>query len=138
MTKFDTLSSKEIERTMKSGRRYRGRSLLVFVAPVTEVLKIADPISLRKGKGKVAFISPKRLGGAVLRNRCRRVLRAGLTSALGFERSADYHILCEENNIILMAGALTLPLSSKQIAEEIAQIFDKAIEDDFSATKRCG
>lgn len=57
-------SAKAFERVFKTGRR--GRTHLVRVS----VLACEDP-----ERSAVAFVAPKRLGNAVYRNRCKRVLR---------------------------------------------------------------
>ncbi|MCL2403883.1 MAG: ribonuclease P protein component [Coriobacteriia bacterium] len=118
MTRFTTLSSKGITATLQSGRRHRSRSLLAFV----------DALSNESSEGpdsllaKIAFIAPKRLGNAVLRNRCKRLLRAGMTLAL---ENARVRVICDNNNIILMANPKTVEADSSQIAEEIISILEK-------------
>ena len=112
MAKFSTLGSKDIAQLLQSGRRYRSRSLLMFVTP-------AHCEAASSTQGKVALIAPKRLGNAVLRNRCKRLLRAG------FERSrknAEISTICDNSSIIFMATPKTSEQSSVQIAEEITRL----------------
>jgi len=123
MTRFNTLSSKDIAATLQSGRRYRSRSLLVFVDP----LSASSSENAESLSGKLAFIAPKRLGSAVLRNRCKRLLRAGMVSALGV---VEVHDIYDKNNIILMATSRTIEVDSVQITEELAQIFDKVVRSE--------
>jgi ribonuclease P protein component len=52
-----------VQRIFREGRPVRGRRLVLFVAP---------------GAGDVAFVAGKRIGGAVERNRARRILREAL------------------------------------------------------------
>ena len=52
-----------IQRVFRDGQPVHGRRLVLFVAP---------------GSGGLALIAGKKLGGAVQRNRARRVLRAAL------------------------------------------------------------
>lgn len=56
----------EIDRLFKSGRRVSHPALLVLALPRPD----ADD-----GEGRVLFVAGKRLGSAVTRNRCKRVLR---------------------------------------------------------------
>ena len=114
MAGLKNLSSKEIERVLRSGRRYRGRALLIFV-------KQADPDQ----PGRRAFIAPKRLGSAVLRNRCKRLMRAGFNQA----QSAGCSSIYDYNDIILMATNGTCQQSSVDISEEIRQVFAKVADD---------
>ena len=57
-------SRSEFERVFSAGKRAQSSVLRIRVAPSTE----AHP-------SEVAFVAPKRLGNAVFRNRCKRVLR---------------------------------------------------------------
>ena len=54
------MRSREIRRILDAGRPARGERVIVFLAP---------------GADRVAVIAGKRVGGAVERNRARRVLR---------------------------------------------------------------
>ena len=54
------MRSREIRRILDAGRPARGERVIVFLAP---------------GHDRVAVIAGKRVGGAVQRNRARRVLR---------------------------------------------------------------
>jgi len=119
MAKFSTLGSKEIEQVLQSGRRYRSRSLLMFVKPV----QFTDNAGSGQELGKVAFIAPKRLGSAVLRNRCKRLLRAGLAKA---REDRELNDMCDNYSIILMATPKTAEQNSLQIKEEIAELLAKA------------
>ena len=118
MAKFSTLSSKEIEQVLQGGRRYRSRSLLMFVKPV----QFVDSVDTSQKLGKVAFIAPKRLGSAVVRNRCKRLLRAGLAKA---NEVAEISDICDSHSIILMATPKTAERNSLQIKEEIVELFAK-------------
>lgn len=58
----DELTSRnDVARVLTSGRAFHGDRVVVFVAP---------------GSGTVAFVAGRRVGGAVVRNRARRILRA--------------------------------------------------------------
>ena len=60
-------ANKEIDRLFAGGRRAMHPALLVLAAPSPEG---AEPA------GRFVFVAGKRLGGAVTRNRSKRVLRA--------------------------------------------------------------
>jgi ribonuclease P protein component len=67
-------SPREIDALFKSGRRGSTRLLVVLVSPTSAA---ADH------RGGVVFIAGKKLGGAVVRNRCKRVLREAARRAGG-------------------------------------------------------
>jgi ribonuclease P protein component len=59
-------SPSEIDALFKAGRRGPTDLILVLSAPTPE----------RRGpEGRVVFVAGKKLGGAVMRNRCKRVMR---------------------------------------------------------------
>jgi ribonuclease P protein component len=67
-------STREIDTLFKEGRRASSPLLTALSRPIDD----------RRGPaGRVAFIAGKKLGGAVVRNRCKRVLRAGAARAGG-------------------------------------------------------
>jgi ribonuclease P protein component len=55
--------SAAIQRVFREGRQVHGKRVVLFVAP---------------GSGEFALVAGKKVGGAVQRNRARRVLRAAL------------------------------------------------------------
>ena len=67
-------SSREIDRIFRSAKR-AAHPLVLALATLTP--------EERGPTGRVAFIAGKKLGGAVLRNRCRRVLREATRRAGG-------------------------------------------------------
>lgn len=67
--------------------------------------------------GKVAFVAPKRLGTAVFRNRCKRVLReAARQSGLPL-RGAD---------VILFATRRTHGCTPQEVASALQSLIEKA------------
>lgn len=62
-------SSSDFERVFSTGKRIKGRLFTTIIAATPEQ---------RGPSGRVAFAAGKRLGNAVLRNRCKRVMRAGV------------------------------------------------------------
>jgi ribonuclease P protein component len=55
-----------VRRLFREGRPLHGRRMVLFVAP---------------GSGEVAYVAGRKIGGAVERNRARRILRAALREA---------------------------------------------------------
>lgn len=67
-------SPSEIDALFKSGRR-GSTDLIVILSAITPT---------RRGpEGRVVFVAGKKIGGAVMRNRCKRVLREAVRRAGG-------------------------------------------------------
>jgi ribonuclease P protein component len=73
-------------------------------------------------RGKVAFVAAKRLGNAVWRNRCKRVLR---------EAARESGLPDAEHDIILFATHATHDAHPSEVAEAISQLRRRA-------ERRCG
>lgn len=63
-------SSREIDSLFKRGSRAANTYVVVIAAPTEDE---------RGPSGRVVFIAGKKIGNAVFRNRCRRVLRAAVS-----------------------------------------------------------
>jgi ribonuclease P protein component len=90
--------SREISSILDGERAVRGRRVVVFLAP---------------GSGRVAAIASKRIGGAVRRNRARRILRAAW---------ADVRSLAGENDAVLVARAAIEGASSRELVDEMTAL----------------
>ena len=110
-------SSEAIGRVLKRGRRLRADSLSLFYLPrTTDASKdVCAPTPALPGR--VAFIAGKRLGGAVQRNRAKRVMRAALDQVGNPVTGYD---------ILLVANARTAQNSSQNIAQELSMLLSKA------------
>jgi ribonuclease P protein component len=93
------LPSKRVREVLASGRRTIGDHVVVFVAP---------------GTGGVAYVAGRKVGGAVQRNRSRRVLRAAWAAARDHAH--------EEVDVVLVARRAILSTGSTQVALEIAAL----------------
>lgn len=72
---MDTITSaSEIDALFKQGRRVGSGPLVVLELPTP---------TRRGPQGRVVFVAGKRLGGAVWRNRCKRVMREAVRRAGG-------------------------------------------------------
>jgi ribonuclease P protein component len=71
-----------VRRVLAAGRAFHGKRVVVFVAP---------------GAGGVAFVAGRRVGGAVVRNRARRILRAAWRDlASGVRDGVDVVLVARE------------------------------------------
>jgi ribonuclease P protein component len=73
--------SREIKQILDAGRSVRGRRVIVFLAP---------------GSDRVAVVAGKRVGGAVQRNRARRVLRAAWRQVAEAAQGRDAVLVARE------------------------------------------
>ena len=99
-------SRTEFEKVFMSGRRLSGRIVRARVLLTGE-----------GDLGKVAFVAPKRLGNAVYRNRCKRVLREAARMA---------GLPMEGVNVILLATQDTHGATPNDLAACIKSLLAKA------------
>lgn len=104
---METIKSKrDFEKVFSRGRRYGHPLVRVTV--------------LRGGEGepgRVAFVAAKRLGNAVFRNRCKRVLR---------EAARLCELPREGAQVILFATGRTHDSSPREVSEALAALLAKA------------
>jgi len=93
--------SREISSILGGERATRGRRVVVFLAP---------------GSGRVAVIASKRIGGAVQRNRARRILRAAW---------AEVGPLAGAHDAVLVARAAIDGASSRELVDEMTALLDR-------------
>jgi ribonuclease P protein component len=84
-----------------TGRRVAHPLLVVLVAARPEG---GDP------RGRVAFIAGKKLGGAVMRNRCKRVMRASCRRVGGPWAGVDVALIARRGLADAPAGAVDAAL----------------------------
>jgi ribonuclease P protein component len=107
------LKSSEIEKVLRSGRRYKGRSLLFYI--------------LKADQTKCAFIAPKRLGNAVTRNRLKRVLREASRKSQFNEQTFD----SQDLHMIFMASNGTKESTLQNIIDDYNAVFT-LVNNDIS------
>jgi ribonuclease P protein component len=91
--------SRDIKQVLGSGRPQHGDHCVVFLAP---------------GSGNVAVIAGKRVGGAVQRNRAKRVLRAAW---------AEVSSLASDRDAVVIARAKIGGTSTRELVDELAGLF---------------
>lgn len=90
-------SASEIDALFKQGRRAGTELLVVLTLPTPE----------RRGpEGRVVFVAGKKLGGAVVRNRCKRVVRDAVRRAGGPWAGADVALLARRGTATAPPAAL--------------------------------
>jgi len=91
-------SSKEIDRIFRTAKRASGPFVIALAAPTPPG---------RDQYGRVAFIAGKKLGGAVVRNRAKRLLRVAARAAGMPQPGMD---------LLLIARPSTLNASAEELA----------------------
>lgn len=103
---METIKSKlDFERVFSKGER--------FSAPLVRITVLRDD---EGGSGRVAFVAAKRLGNAVYRNRCKRLLR---------EAARDCHMPRENLSIILFATNRTHEAHPRHIAKDLERLLGR-------------
>ena len=104
---METIKSRvEFERVFSRGKRYNNALLRFRVVP--------------RGEGDcamVAFVAPKRLGIAVYRNRCKRVLR---------EAARACSLPCDGYDVILYSTDRTHDSSPERVATSLERLLERA------------
>jgi ribonuclease P protein component len=101
-------SSRDVDALFRSGRRG---------ARATVIVLRGDTPEGRDPDGRVVFVAGKRLGGAVLRNRCKRVLRASCRR-LGHEWPGS--------DVALIATKATPAAPVTTLDEDLARALEQA------------
>jgi ribonuclease P protein component len=92
-----------IQRVFRDGRPVHGKRVVLFVAP---------------GSGEFALVAGKKIGGAVQRNRARRVLRAALHEVA--PRGVEGH------DIVLVAREAMRDARTQDLIAEMTDLLDRA------------
>ena len=92
-----------MRRVFREGTTIPGHRVVVFVAP---------------GRGEVATVAGSKVGGAVLRNRARRILRAA------FQQVAPEGLT--DRDVVLVARAAIRGARSTEVAAELGELLERA------------
>ena len=94
------MRSREIKRILDTARPARGKRVIVFLAP---------------GPDRVAVVAGKRVGGAVQRNRARRILRAAWRQVA---------VAAQGRDAVLVARAPIVGAKSQDLVSEMTELLD--------------
>lgn len=101
------------------GKRYVGKALAVYVLPDFRAEKIRRAHPLKKKINRLGLTTSKKLGGAVVRSRTRRILREA------------YRTVTRENQlkqgylIVLCAREAATDMKSTELVPELQRAFDR-------------
>jgi len=92
-----------VQRVFREGRAVRGDRIVLFLAP---------------GRGDEATIAGSKVGGAVQRNRARRILRAALREAAPSG--------LPERDLVVVARSTIAGASARDLTEELRELLQRA------------
>lgn len=95
-------SRRDFERVFKGGRRVNHALVRLCAMPVADGMR-----------PRVAFVAPKRVGNAVCRNRCKRVLRAA---------AREVGLPLQGFDVILFSTNATRGASSTDVARALGKL----------------
>ncbi len=101
------------------GKREVTSALAVYILPDYSAKKLAKAHPQKKKVNRIGLTASTKLGGAVVRSRVRRILRAGL-SATEKERPLKVGFL-----IVIAARSAAVSMKSTDIKSELDKIFEK-------------
>jgi len=107
MSKWPTLKSRtQFERVYSQGTKQARRSLVVF------------HLEEAPGEGHVAYVASRKVGGAVQRNRAKRLLRAAFRQVVATQN-------IPEGWWVLVARQAILQYKSHQVADELLSLVNE-------------
>ena len=101
------------------GKRAVTSALAVYVLPDYAAKRLAKAHPEKKVVNRIGFTSSTKLGGAVTRNRCRRIMREALR-AIEREKTLKVGFL-----IVIAARSASVDLKSTEIARQLDVAFKK-------------
>jgi ribonuclease P protein component len=93
--------SRKVKMVLDAGKRLRGRRVIVFVAP---------------GSGDIAVVAARRIGGAVQRNRARRILRAA------WQQVAPQ---TDDRDVVLVANEAIRGATTQDLVAEMTELLQR-------------
>ncbi len=101
------------------GKKAVSRALAVYVLPDYQAKRLAKAHPLKKTVNRIGLTTSTKLGGAVVRNRCRRIMRAAL-QAIEREKKLKCGFL-----IVIAARTALVNLNSANVKCELDDAFTK-------------
>ena len=118
--KFNALTENHLySKAYSKGKRAVTSALAVYVLPDYAAKRLAFSRPDKKIKNRIGLTVSTKLGGAVVRSRVRRILRAGLTS-LEAERPLKQGFL-----IVIAARSAAVGLKSTDIRAHLEEAFER-------------
>ena len=118
--KFNAICENHLySKAYSKGKRAVTSALAVYVLPDLKAKKLAKAHPLKLVTNRIGLTATTKLGGAVVRSRCRRILREGLR-ALEKEKTLKTGFL-----IVIAARSAATKLKSTDIKRELDSAFTR-------------
>ena len=101
------------------GMRFSGKTVTVYVLRDYKAAKLKKENPQKKYLNRIGFTATTKLGNAVTRNRCKRIMRAAYRGILS-ERS-----LRTENLIVISARGQAVGATSEEVKRDLVAAFGK-------------
>ena len=118
--KFTAIKENHLySKAYSKGKRAVTSALAVYVLPDYQAKRLAKAHPQKQVVNRIGLTTSTKLGGAVVRSRCRRIMREGLR-ALEQEKALKRGFL-----IVIAARSASLNLKSTEIKRQLDTIFTK-------------
>ncbi len=114
------------------GKKFVGRQVIVYILPDYFASKIAKADPKKERHNRVGITATKKLGGAVERNRVKRIIRAGLAET---EKNMP---IKKGFLIVIVARSSAVGAKSSDIASDLTAAFKKLglIQNDLNRSEK--
>ncbi len=100
------------------GKKYVGRYSVIYILPDAKAESFKKASRTGQAVNRIGLTATKKLGGAVQRNRCRRIMREGYRAVTGRMPIKTGFL------IVFVARHSALNASSKDIEKDLVHAFD--------------
>lgn len=101
------------------GKRYVTHTVAVYVLRDYKAGKLRKENPQKEFLNRIGFTATTKLGNAVVRNRCKRILRAA------YRGVTAEHSIGKGNLIVIAAREGAIPASSRQVQKDLLRAFRK-------------
>ena len=118
------------------GKKYVGRRVVVYMLPDYAAQRIARADPKKQRHNRVGITVTKKLGGAVKRNRAKRIIRAGLTDAEKLPLKKGFLIVIVARSSISGAKSTDIAADLKAAFTKLGLVRDQSKKSpDAESTK---
>lgn len=102
-----------------NGKKFVGRKVIVYQLPDYAAARLAKANPTKKRYNRIGITVTKKLGGAVVRNRAKRIIREG------YRLSVKQNPIKQGNLIVIVARSGIIGSKSGDIAADLRMAFEK-------------
>ena len=102
-----------------TGKRFAAHNVCVYVLRDLKAGKLKKENPKKQFLNRIGFTATQKLGNAVTRNRCKRIMRAAYRSVVSEKK------LKTGNLIVISARSQAVQASSKEVRKDLLKAFEK-------------